>query len=87
MASKSASGLTRPAGLTTDSKSATFISGNLTHFMTKSSLSVLALHQLQTPRKISTSGAKKESRRKSSTNEAWKSAISVREMKDLGDYL
>ena len=72
IASRRASGFTNPAGLTTESKSATLINGNLTHFITRSSLSWLALHQLQTPRKISTSGAKKESLWSSSTSDACK---------------
>lgn len=75
IASRSASGLTRPAGRTTESRSGTFIKGNLTHFMAKSFLSSLTLHQLHTPRKISTSGAKNESLWRSFTREDWKKYI------------
>lgn len=69
MASRRASGLTSPAGRATESKSATLISGKRTQRITRSSTSVFALHQAHTPRKISTSGAKNESRSSSSTNE------------------
>lgn len=69
MASRRVSDLISPAGLTTESRSVTVIRGNRIQLITRSSSSLFILHQATTPLKISTSGAKNESRCNNSTRD------------------